>query len=156
MTLAPGQLTPKQLAAANAAAMKRPAPSGQHIIREPAHNTYGRIKVLRRTDGLFVLHELHEIGRPGSGAHGAVFREEAARTAANGEVAPEATIEREQGVRATGQLRTPAGWDDTLLAWERRMHDVCRGRGNRSLDAAGRCTACGSVLKLRTTAETSA
>jgi len=52
----PLPLTDAELAETNARACKNRGVSGS-IVREPAGNVYGRFKVLRRSDGLFVVHD---------------------------------------------------------------------------------------------------
>jgi hypothetical protein len=52
-----GPLGPKELAAANARARTLFSPKEGAVIREPSDNVIGRFKILRRTDGLFVVHD---------------------------------------------------------------------------------------------------
>lgn len=55
---APVPLTAAELGAANDRRCREPSPpKGGFIVREPADNVYGRFKVLRRVDGLFVVHD---------------------------------------------------------------------------------------------------
>jgi hypothetical protein len=53
-----GPLSAKDLATANAASCKsKDYVKGGKVVAEPASNVYGRFKVLRRVDGLFVVHD---------------------------------------------------------------------------------------------------
>jgi hypothetical protein len=67
-----GQLTPADLAKANTAACKGRDPTGDQVVREPSDNTFGRFKLLRRPDGLFVVHDTEQWP-----PNGPVFRDEA-------------------------------------------------------------------------------
>jgi hypothetical protein len=70
----PEPLTAAELKRVNALAQKLYTPSGGHVVREPTDNAIGDARVLRRTDGLFVVMLPNVTGGP-------VFRsEKAART----------------------------------------------------------------------------
>lgn len=52
-----GTLSATTLAAANGRARKVFTQHGGAVVREPSDNVIGRFKILRRTDGLFVVHD---------------------------------------------------------------------------------------------------
>jgi hypothetical protein len=56
----PKPLTKEELQYVNAKRCSEPDPKKGFIVREPYNNLYGRYKVLRRVDGLFVVHDPEE------------------------------------------------------------------------------------------------